>query len=177
MQTTNSILENRNDFHEDTYHTVIAAYDGAKVVGQGAYGKLVKVVQRWVDDAQDIKEAFRTAEMAILNYRSVHGENVYDSKGKFIYSKVCSNSSYRSNKSVILAACQLGLPIMEDDKAVPKSKLESAIKERRVADAAPPKTDYEKALTTIETLRKIYAKLDNAAEQAEIYTRVREEIE
>lgn len=162
MAETSSILANAKDFEEGSYNRVIAAYDGAKAVGESAYSQLAKAIsscgwRRW-----DVIESWLYGqEDNALEYREKHGESVRDGKGNFIRSKVCANSSYRSNKSVILGAIKAGVEyVSHDGTVVPKSKVEAAIRAAKADTVEPTKSNFEKALTTVETLRKIYAKLD-----------------
>ena len=80
-------------------------------------------------------------------------------------------STYGSAKSTICKALEAGVSLIKDDgtfKGKTALANETAAKNEEAGDEKKSaKSDYEKALSVVDTLSKLYAKL-NATEQAEL---------
>ena len=72
----------------------------------------------------------------ILEIRLMRGEKVTKKNGDWLWSKVCKNSTYRSNMSVISKQLDAGLPLLDTDGTpVPKSIMSKMQKDKSLADA------------------------------------------
>ena len=87
----------------------------------------------------------------ILAIKYAAGEDVKTKAGKWKWSKVCTKSTYRSNCSLIKAAIDNGVALLQDGEVVPKNKLGKLIKQD---SPEIHKTAYDKCISALQTLAK-----------------------
>mgnify|MGYP001549065464 FL=1 len=163
----NVILEHLDKISPDAM--TIVNYDINQRHGETVWDGVVKhaadVIKGYTDPAyasERYQAETKILEEEILEVRFGAGEEGLKKKnGEWNYSKVSQNSSYRSNKSVIIKAIEAGVQLTDGIDPVPKSKLEKETKTAVSATSDPEKSDYEKACTVVETLYKLYKKIED----------------
>jgi hypothetical protein len=155
----------------DVIADVVVGYEATKLSGVDNWNRQVQFA---VDSGCYDKDSFNAAclpgELEVLEYRHLQGENVKTKGGKWKMSKVCSNSSYSSNKAVIGGALDAGVYLTDDDGNVkPKSALEKEIKE-----AKDEKSPEEKVGTAWATFNNLFGKCN--AETQEAYAKLMREL-
>ena len=163
MNNDNTILDNLDKLSPNAM--VIANNDVNAKHGKVVFTNMVNQAEDMCEGflTQDVRrshyeEVMRLYEEEILDMRYACGEDVKTKTGKYKYSKVSHNSSYRSNKSVIAGALGEGVALMEEGEAVPKSKLEKRVKEARSTTITPP-TPYERAMSYVTKIKNVAGEL------------------
>lgn len=169
MSDDKSVVAHLNEL-TDT-EMVLANFEVNAVHSTDCYNKLGEVAA----DASDVAELdaiLSISETSILHRREDWGVNVRKRNGNYNLSKMFDSpkaySTYRSAKTVLRKAKDLGVPIRVDDKIVPKSRLEKLCKETvidpvddmvtaMVADRLDMKTQ---AIKATETIKQNWAYLD-----------------
>ena len=163
MSNENTILDNLDKLSPDAM--VIANNDVNQKHGKVVFTNMVKQAEQACSGLvmpevrrNCYEDTMRGFEEEILSMRHACGEDVLTKKGKYKYSKVSHNSSYRSNKSVIAGALGEGVDLTEDGEPVPKSKLEKRVKEARSTTITPP-TAYERAMSYVAKIKNVAGEL------------------
>lgn len=147
----------------DPVADIIVGYEATQLSSQDNWKRQVQFA---LDCAAYDKESFINAcvpgEIDVLEYRKLQGENVQTKTGKWKMSKVCSNSSYSSNKAVIAGALEQGIDLTDSDgKIKPKSALEKEIKESKAE-----KSPEEKVATAWATFTNLLGKCNDDTRNA-----------
>lgn len=147
----------------DPVADIIVGYEATQLSSQDNWKRQVQFA---LDCAAYDKESFINAcipgEIDVLEYRKLQGENVQTKGGKWKMSKVCSNSSYSSNKAVIAGALEQGIDLTDSDGNIkPKSALEKEIKESK-----SEKSPEEKVATAWATFTNLLGKCNDDTRNA-----------
>jgi hypothetical protein len=147
----------------DPVADIIVGYEATQLSSQDNWKRQVQFA---IDCAAYDKESFVKAcvpgEIDVLEYRKLQGENVQTKGGKWKMSKVCSNSSYSSNKAVIAGALEQGIGLTDSDGNIkPKSALEKEIKESK-----DEKSPEEKVATAWATFTNLLGKCNDDTRNA-----------
>ena len=148
---------------DDPIADIIVGYEATQLAGHDNWKRQVQFA---IDCAAYDKDSFLKAclpgEMDVLLYRKLQGENVQTKNGKWKMSKVCSNSSYSSNKAVIAGALEQGISLTDSDGNIkPKSALEKETKESKAE-----KSPEEKVATAWATFTNLLGKCNDETRHA-----------
>lgn len=147
----------------DPIADVIVGYEATGLSASDNWNRQVQfAIDRGCYDKESFLKACLPGEIDVLEYRKLQGEDVQTKSGKWKMSKVCTNSSYSSNKAVIGNALDQGVSLTNDDGTVKaKSALEKEIKETK-AEKAPE----EKIATAWATFNNLYGKCNADTQEA-----------
>jgi hypothetical protein len=159
----------------DTVADIVVGYEATQLSGKDNWNRQAQfAVDRGCYDKASFIEACVPGEIEVLEFRKLMGEDVQTKAGKWKLSKVCTNSSYSSNKAVIGNALENGISLTDDDGNIKaKSALESEIK-----DSKDEKSPEDKVGTAFATFTNILNKCNQgtqdryAAEMVELARRI-----
>lgn len=145
---------------------IAAAWDITSEHADNNYRMMVMDANQGFINGAQYLEYRQRQDVEILLLKEAAGEKVRKKNGDFLWSKVCKNSSYRSNMSVISKQIDAGLPLLEEDGSpVPKNKMGKMQKEREEILAIPADTinDEDKVMARIvKDLTYLKRRVNNA---------------
>lgn len=149
-------LENYNSLSDGA--KPIARYDISKKSSDKNWADLGQMaVDCGATTSKEFFEYLRPFEEEILALREKNGEKVKTKAGKWLYTKVSQNSTYRTNKSVIGKALDNGVAIADaDGKLIGKTATEKAYKIVTTKVSTP----YGKAAKYTGYLQNLWPELD-----------------
>ena len=138
---------------------IIRAYEINKELEGSNFTNLLQITAKAIvtDRESFEKYLWDNGELKVLQIREFNGEDVKTKGGKYKKSKVCTNSTYSSNKSIIGQCYEYGVEFKENRGAWKgKTQLEKELKELK--DDTNAKSGYDKVAGALATFQKVYAK-------------------
>ena len=160
MASTQSILTQQ---FKNEVADIIVGYELIHANSDDCWNRMIKFAEGTAAyDAESYARALTPGEVEVLEFRKLQGENVQTKSGKWKVSKVCTNSTYSSNKSVISKALEAGVSLRDENGDLRSKKaLADATKE-----AGDEKTPEQKVTTAWATFTNLLAKCDDETRRA-----------
>lgn len=145
------------DFDGDEVSKLIIGYEANAINAEDNFKKLMQVaISNNCRNGDEFAAVLLPGEVKVLEAREKYGQRVRTKDGKWLISKVCSTSTYSSNKSVICKALDAGVPLTTDlGTTAGKTAIEKALKNK-----STPKTPDEKLVIAWKTFKKLYPQCD-----------------
>ena len=155
---SNCIIDNLKNFKAlSPISQHIVRHDISEVDRQNVFNNLMQdAVECGATTSQEFYEFLRPFEEEILQIRLNNGERVQTKKGKWLYTKTTSTSTYRSNKAVIGKSLDAGIPLVDGKVIRGKTALEKLRKEKTTTIMLPS----DKAGRAVVTITRVWPELD-----------------
>lgn len=156
MASTHSILTQQ---FKNEVADIIVGYELTKVNTDDCWNRMITFAESSASyDAESYARALTPGEVEVLEFRKLQGESVQTKNGKWKVSKVCTNSTYSSNKSVISKALEAGVSLRDPETGELRSKKALADATKEAGDG---KTPEQKVTTAWATFTNLLAKCDD----------------